>query len=89
VRRCSPPSHGLGGRPNLSIEILGTGEGLAAIEDTIFAGVPVNVILLFSPAQYLGFGHELQVKGADAFVVSWSSLLDRIGAKVGEVPAGT
>jgi transaldolase len=34
-------------------------------------------------------GHELQVKGADAFVTSWTSLLDRIGAKVGEVPAVT
>jgi transaldolase len=33
-------------------------------------------------------GHEIQVKGADAIVASWTSLLDRIGAKVGEVPAG-
>jgi transaldolase len=41
------------GRPNLFIKIPGTPEGLAAIEDSIAAGVPVNVTLLFSPAQYL------------------------------------
>jgi transaldolase len=46
--------HGLGARPNLFIKIPGTPHGLAAIEETIFAGVPVNVTLLFSPAQYLG-----------------------------------
>ena len=46
--------HGLGGRPNLFIKIPGTPEGLRAIEDTIFAGVPVNVTLLFSPRQYQG-----------------------------------
>jgi transaldolase len=46
--------HSLGGRPNLFIKIPGTPEGLPAIEDTIFAGVPVNVTLLFSPAQYAG-----------------------------------
>ena len=40
------------GRPNLFIKIPGTGPGLAAIEEAIFSGVPVNVTLLFSPAQY-------------------------------------
>jgi transaldolase len=45
--------HGLAGRPNLFIKIPGTDEGLRAIEDSIFAGVPVNVTLLFSPAHYL------------------------------------
>jgi len=45
--------HGLGMRPNLFIKIPGTTEGLRAIEDTIFAGVPVNVTLLFSAPQYL------------------------------------
>jgi len=44
--------HGLGGRANLLIKIPGTPEGLSAIEDTIFAGVPVNVTLLFSREQY-------------------------------------
>jgi len=41
------------GRPNLFIKIPGTKEGLPAIEEAIFAGVPVNVTLLFSPQHYL------------------------------------
>jgi transaldolase len=45
--------HEAGGRPNLFIKIPGTPEGLPAIEDSIAYGVPVNVTLLFSPAQYL------------------------------------
>jgi transaldolase len=40
-------------RPNLFIKIPGTREGLPAIEESIFAGVPVNVTLLFSREQYL------------------------------------
>jgi transaldolase len=40
-------------RPNLFIKIPGTREGLLAIEEAIFAGVPVNVTLLFSREQYL------------------------------------
>src|SRR5262252_6872272 len=45
--------HARAARPNLFIKIPGTTEGLAAIEESIFAGVPVNVTLLFSAAQYL------------------------------------
>ena len=45
--------HGRAGRPNLFIKIPGTREGLPAIEETIFAGVPVNVTLLFSREHYL------------------------------------
>jgi transaldolase len=41
------------GRSNVLIKIPGTKEGLPAIEETIFAGVPVNVTLLFSREQYL------------------------------------
>jgi transaldolase len=41
------------GRPNLFIKIPGTREGLPAIEEAIFAGVPINVTLLFSREQYL------------------------------------
>jgi transaldolase len=41
------------GRPNVFIKIPGTKEGLPAIEESIFAGVPVNVTLLFSREQYL------------------------------------
>jgi transaldolase len=44
--------HKLANRPNLFIKIPGTPEGLPAIEDSIFAGVPVNVTLLFSTDQY-------------------------------------
>jgi transaldolase len=40
-------------RPNLFIKIPGTPEGLPAIEESIFAGVPINVTLLFSREQYL------------------------------------
>jgi len=45
--------HARAARPNLFIKIPGTEEGLAAIEEAIFEGVPVNVTLLFSAAQYL------------------------------------
>jgi len=45
--------HARAGRPNLLIKIPGTKEGLPAIEEAIFAGVPVNVTLLFSTAQYV------------------------------------
>ena len=73
--------HQLGGRPNLFIKIPGTPEGLDAIEETIFAGVPVNVTLLFSPAQYLAAaeaytrGIERRVEaGLPAYVASVASL---------------
>ena len=48
------------GRPNLFIKIPGTKEGLPAIEEAIFAGIPINVTLLFSREQYLA--------AADAFL---------------------
>ena len=48
------------GRPNIFIKIPGTKEGLPAIEEAIFAGVPINVTLLFSREQYLA--------AADAFL---------------------
>jgi len=41
-----------GARPNLFIKIPGTREGLPAIEEAIFAGLPVNVTLLFSREHY-------------------------------------
>jgi transaldolase len=44
--------HGKAGRPNLFIKIPGTTEGLPAIEEAIFAGIPINVTLLFSTEQY-------------------------------------
>jgi len=45
--------HAQARRPNLFIKIPGTTEGLPAIEEAIFAGVPINVTLLFSDDQYL------------------------------------
>lgn len=39
--------------PNLFIKIPGTPPGLQAIEESIFAGIPVNVTLLFSCEQYV------------------------------------
>ena len=44
--------HAQANKPNLFIKIPGTTEGLPAIEEAIFAGVPVNVTLLFSAEQY-------------------------------------
>src|SRR5215467_9975338 len=40
-------------RPNLLIKIPGTKEGIPAIEEAIFAGVPINVTLLFSREDYI------------------------------------
>jgi transaldolase len=45
--------HSRAARPNLFIKIPGTSEGLPAIEEAIFRGVPVNVTLLFSGEQYV------------------------------------
>jgi transaldolase len=52
--------HARAGRPNVLIKIPGTKEGLPAIEEAIFAGVPVNVTLLFS--------HEHYTAAAEAFL---------------------
>jgi len=45
--------HTRAGLPNLFIKIPGTQEGLPAIEEAIFAGIPINVTLLFSREQYV------------------------------------
>src|ERR1700760_677553 len=88
--------HRRAGRPNLFIKIPGTKEGLPAIEEAIFAGVPINVTLLFSPEQYIAAadawlrGIERRIeKGlnpdvgsvASVFVSRWD------GAVAGKVPA--
>ena len=51
--RAAVDLHARAERENLFIKIPGTAQGLPAIEETIFAGVPVNVTLLFSSEQYL------------------------------------
>src|SRR6202051_4365041 len=45
--------HTRAGRPNLLIKIPGTKEGLPAIEEATFAGIPINVTLLFSREHYV------------------------------------
>jgi transaldolase len=45
--------HSRAGCPNLFIKIPGTPEGIPAIEQSIFDGIPVNVTLLFSREQYI------------------------------------
>src|SRR3954453_2339636 len=56
--------HARAERPNLFIKIPGTPEGIAAIEEAIFRGVPVNVTLLFSRRQYLAAA-EAYVRGIE------------------------
>ena len=56
--------HALAARPNLFIKIPGTAEGLSAIEASIFAGIPVNVTLLFSREQYLAAA-EAYLRGVE------------------------
>jgi transaldolase len=56
-------------RPNLFIKIPGTKEGLPAIEEAIFAGVPINVTLLFSSAQYVAAA-EAYLRGIERRIVA-------------------
>lgn len=56
-------------RPNLMIKIPGTKEGLPAIEEAIFAGIPVNVTLLFSREHYLAAA-EAFIRGIERRVES-------------------
>ncbi len=56
--------HTRAGRPNLYIKIPGTKEGLPAIEEAIFAGIPINVTLLFSREQYVAAA-EAFLRGID------------------------
>jgi transaldolase len=88
--------HARAARPNLFIKIPGTKEGLPAIEEAIFAGVPVNVTLLFSREQYVAAaeaflrGIERRIEAglepnvasvASVFVSRWD------GAVAGKIPA--
>src|SRR5437867_572484 len=70
--------HARAGRPNLLIKIPGTREGLPAIEEAIFAGVPINVTLLFSREQY--------VAAAEAFLRGIERRIDAgLNPQVGSV----
>ena len=79
--RAAAQLHTLAQRPNLLVKIPGTAAGLPAIEEMIFAGVPVNVTLLFSREHYLAAseaymrGIERRIKaGRDPGVCSVASL---------------
>src|SRR5215467_502716 len=70
--------HARARRPNLFIKIPGTMEGLPAIEEAIFAGIPVNVTLLFSDDQYIA--------AAEAFMRGVERRIDaRLKPDVGSV----
>ncbi len=56
--------HASAGCENLLIKIPGTPAGLEAIEETIYAGIPVNVTLLFSREQYLAAA-EAYMRGVE------------------------
>jgi transaldolase len=64
--------HRKAGRPNLFIKIPGTREGLPAIEEAIFSGVPVNVTLLFSAEHYLASA-EAYLRGIERRVAAGRS----------------
>jgi transaldolase len=87
--------HARAGRKNLLIKIPGTRAGLPAIEEAIFAGIPVNVTLLFSREHYLAAadaylrGIERRIAaGLDPYVASVASVfISRWDAAVaGQVP---
>ena len=61
--------HARADRRNLFIKIPGTQVGLAAIEESIFAGIPVNVTLLFSREQYLAAA-DAYMRGIERRVVA-------------------
>jgi transaldolase len=88
--------HARASRPNVLIKIPGTKEGLPAIEESIFAGVPINVTLLFSREHYIAAAEaflrgierriDAGLKGdigsvASVFVSRWDA------AVAGKVPA--
>jgi len=51
--RAAANIHGAANVPNLFVKIPGTREGVGAIEQCIYDGIPINVTLLFSPEHYL------------------------------------
>jgi transaldolase len=69
--------HTQAARPNLFLKIPGTREGLPAIEESIFAGIPVNVTLLFSREQYIAAA-EAYIRGIERRVAA--GLNPRVGS---------
>ncbi len=56
--------HARAGRANVLIKIPGTREGIPAIEEAVFAGIPVNVTLLFDAGQYVAAA-EAYMRGVE------------------------
>ena len=87
--------HKQANRKNLFVKIPGTPEGIPAIEEAIFAGVPINVTLLFSREHYLAAA-EAYMRGierriaagldpkvesvASVFVSRWDAAAGNVGA---------
>ena len=69
--------HTQAARPNLFLKIPGTREGIPAIEESIFAGIPVNVTLLFSREQYVAAA-EAYIRGIERRVAA--GLNPRVGS---------
>jgi transaldolase len=69
--------HAQAARPNLFLKIPGTREGIPAIEESIFAGIPVNVTLLFSREQYVAAA-EAYIRGIERRVAA--GLNPRVGS---------
>jgi transaldolase len=61
--------HSKARRPNFFVKIPGTKAGIPAIEEAIFAGLPINVTLLFSREQYLGAA-EAYIRGIERRVAA-------------------
>jgi transaldolase len=61
--------HRQAARPNLFVKIPGTPQGVPAIEELIFAGIPINVTLLFSREQYLASA-DAYLRGLERRVAS-------------------
>jgi transaldolase len=64
-------------RPNLFVKIPGTPEGIPAIEESIFTGVPINVTLVFSCEQYLAAA-EAYLRGIERRIAA--GLDPRVGS---------
>ena len=67
--------HARAQRPNLFIKIPGTSEGRTAIEDAIFAGVPINVTLLFSSGHYIAAA-EAYLRGIERLALEVDGKLE-------------
>jgi transaldolase len=63
------------GRPNIFIKIPGTAEGVPAIEETIAAGINVNVTLLFALSKYEDI-HEAYIRGLERRVAAGEPISD-------------